>query len=356
MSQLSVNLSFLIPQPTGLMTYATQLIPHLQCLSPTLITANPTPDFECYPVSPKMTAAYGTRGHLRRLLWTQLRLPRICQALKTQLLFSPIPEAPLYASCRSLVTVHDLIPIRFPKRFSPLTLYQRVYMPQVLHQAQHILANSDQTARDVVEFFSIPAHKITSVPLAYDEAHFRPLDLPIKPYFLYIGRSDPHKNLRRLIEAFAQISASSKYELWLVGSLDPRYTPVLQSLAHQLGITDQIKFLDYVPYADLPILLNQAIALVFPSLWEGFGLPVLEAMGCGTPVITSNCSSLPEVAGDAAMLVNPYNVAELADAMSQVAADSQVRSQLRRAGLARARQFSWQKTGLETAQVLRQYL
>jgi len=272
--------------------------------------------------------------------------------------------------------VHDLIPLRFPKPNSPLTPYFRYYIPQILTQAQHILCNSTATARDITDFYHIPAAKITPIPLAYDANHFRPLCAPLRqplrpsafpkqphpatsapnPYFLYIGRHDPYKNLHQLINAFAKLPNGGDYELWIAGSSDKRYTPKLQAQANHLGLSHQVKFLNYVPYNQLPILLNNAIALIFPSLWEGFGLPVLEAMACGTPVITSNLSALPEVAGDAAILVNPYNTSELAAAMYSIATDNQLRSRLSTLGLQRARQFSWAKTGQQTVEVLGNYL
>ena len=124
----------------------------------------------------------------------------------------------------------------------------------------------------------------------------------------------------------------------------------------ELGISHQVKFLDYVPYDDLPKIIRSAIALVFPSLWEGFGLPVLEAMACGTPVITSNLSSLPEVAGDAAILIDPYKVEEITDAMQAIANETGLRSHLSQLGLQRATQFSWEKTGQATVEVLKRFL
>lgn len=356
MSPLLVNLSFAITKPTGHAIYAANLFPHLQPLNPTLLSAQSLANYTCYPVPSNLTPDHGTIGHFRRLLWTQRQLPRIYQKLKTSLLFSPVPEAPLYSRCRYIVTVHDLIPLRFPKPFSPLTPYHRYYIPQVLAQAQHILCNSTATAQDIIDFFHIRAEKITPILLAYDANHFRCLNLPKRNYFLYIGRHDPHKNLHRLIAAFAALPNCCDYELWLVGSTDRRYTPTFQAFVKQLSITTQVKFLDYVPYSQLPTIINSAIALVYPSLWEGFGLPVVEAMACGTPVITSNLASLPEVAGDAALLVNPYNVAEITAAMHSVATDSELRSQLSTLGLIRASQFSWAKTGLATAEVLKRYL
>ncbi|AFZ20925.1 glycosyltransferase family 4 protein [Allocoleopsis franciscana] len=398
--QTLVNLSVLFSKPTGISTYAINLLPHLQQLNPTLLisptvsTWMPLSDYTCYSIPGNLTPEQGTKGHFRRLLWTQLQLPRIYNTLRSRLLFSPIPEAPLYTNCRYVVMVHDLIPLRFPRRFSPLTPYFRYYIPQVLAQAQHIICNSTATARDITDFFHIPSAKITPIPLAYDANHFRCLErlsevtspLPPqppfltgeykekrlsldssnepregeasrnRPYFLYIGRHDPYKNLHRLIDAFAALPNCHDYELWLVGSTDQRYTPKLGDQADQLGLTHQVKFLDYLPYNQLPTIINQAIALVFPTLWEGFGLPVLEAMACGTPVITSNLSSLPEVAGNAALVINPYNAGEITEAMQAIATDSELRSRLRALSLNRASQFSWAKTGQATVEVLQRYL
>ncbi len=356
LNSVLVNLSFLINEPTGITTYATNLFPHLQPLNPTLLTSQPLANYTCYPVPPNLTPAQGALGHFRRLLWTQLQLPQIYQKLKANLIFSPVTEAPLFSNCRYIVTVHDLIPLRFPNPRSPLTPYHRYYIPQVLAQAQHILCNSTATAQDITDFFHISVSKITPILLAHDANQFRFLNLPQCNYFLYIGRQDPYKNLHRLIAAFAALPSLSDYELWLAGPTDRRYMPSLQALVDQLNITTQVKFLDYVPKSQLPILINSAIALVFPSLWEGFGFPVLEAMACGTPVITSNLASLPEVAGDAAILVNPYNVGEIAAAMQTLAADSRLRSHMSTLSLARANQFSWAKTGLATAEVLSRYL
>jgi glycosyltransferase involved in cell wall biosynthesis len=358
-NQLIINLSILWSQPTGISNYAQNIFPYLKSLSPTLLTSQKYPEFNSHPVPNNLTPAQGTRGHLRRLLWTQFQLPQIYTNLKSHLLFSPLPEAPLYSNCRFVVVSHDLIPLRFPKPLSPLTPYHRYYVPQVLKQAQHIICNSQATAEDIINFYQIPARKITPILLGYDREHFHPAQekLPDNPpYFLYLGRHDPYKNLHQLIAAFAELPNRGEYELWLAGPVDRRYTPLLQTQSRELGITQQIKFLNYVSYDELPKIIHSAIALVFPSLWEGFGLPVLEAMACGTPVITSNLSSLPEVAGEAAILINPYNRAEITAAMQMIAEDMQMRSHLSNLAINRASQFSWEKTGLATAEVLSRYL
>ncbi|MEB3227769.1 MAG: glycosyltransferase family 1 protein [Synechocystis sp.] len=357
--RLLVNLSFLLAQPTGLSVYAANVFPHLRPLTPTLLTAQGIPEFLCHPIPANLTPAQGSRGHFNRLWWTQFALPNLYRQLQASLLFSPVPEAPLWSGIRSVVMVHDLIPLRYPNWRSPLTHYCRFYLPLVLQQAEHIVCNSQATAADVIDYFSIPAEKITPIPLGYDQAHFQPGEEPLtppqKPYFLFVGRHDPHKNVARLVRAFAQLKDCQELELILAGPTDRRYTPKLLALAEELGVANAVKCLDYVSYDQLRQLYRQAIALVFPSLWEGFGFPVLEAMACGTAVITSQQSSLPEVAGEAALLIDPTNPQAITQAMAQVWQDHTVRNDLQQRGLARSRHFSWQKTGQMTCEVLAKF-
>lgn len=350
-----VNLSPVLPQPTGISTYSLNIVKELRSLKPEVVSSFAIEGYAFHRSPPDLTAEYGLKGHLKRLLWTQFQLPKVYQKLGSTLLFSVLPEAPLGTTCRSIVMVHDLIPLHFPKRFSPATLYNRHYIPQVLKQAQHIICNSQATAQDVVQFCGIPASRITPIPLAYDAQNFRFLALPTRNYFLYLGRFAPYKNVQRAIAAFATLPNYVDYEFWLAGPIDHRQTPLLHAQIEALKLTKQVKFLAYVAYDALPKLLNQAIALVFPSLWEGFGLPALEAMACGTPVITSHLSSLPEVTGDAALLIDPYCVEAIAHAMQAVATDTRLRSDLRSAGLTRASQFSWAKTGQATAAILQRF-
>ena len=353
---LLINLSFMIPKPTGITNYAKNIVPYLSDLNPTLLVAEEIPGYQCYQVPDNLTPDYGKKGHFSRILWTQTELQKIYQDLEAGLLFSPVTEAPLFSSCRFVVMVHDFIPLHFPNWRSPLTYYHRYYIPLVLQQAVHIVCNSQSTAEDITKFCNISPEKITPIPLGYDAEHFRFLNLPTGNYFLYIGRCDPYKNLHREIAAFADLPNRSNYQLWFAGTPDPRYTPQLKAQVAELGLTEQVKFLEYVPFEELPRLINQAIALVFPSLWEGFGLPVLEAMACGTPVIASNISSLPEVVGNAGLLIHPDNIGEITEAMNAIATDLQLRSQLRKLSLSRASQFSWEKTGKATAKVLEKYI
>ena len=357
-NSLLINLAVLFDRPTGIATYAQNVVNSLCSLQPTLLSAQSFAGFRQYAIASDMTPAQGSKGHLRRLCWTQFQLPKIYRELQADLIYSPIPEAPLYSKSRHVVMCHDLIPLRFPRSTSPLTNYFRYVVPQVLQQAEHIICNSEATARDLVDLYQIAANKITPILLGYDTVNFYPREKhhnSATPYFLYLGRPDPYKNLSGLIQAFAAIP-NKDYHLAIAGSSDPRFTPQLQRQAEELGVAHRIKWLDYLSYRELPIVISNAVALVFPTLWEGFGLPVLEAMACGIPVITSELASLPEITGDAAILVDPLNTTEITFAMLTVAEDRELRSQLSKLSLQQAQKFSWAKTGLETKEVLLKYL
>ena len=355
---LLINLAVLFDKPTGIATYAQNIVNSLDSLNPILLSAQTFASFKQYTIADNMTPAQGSVGHLRRLLWTQFQLPQIYQELKADLIYSPIPEAPLYSNSRYIVMAHDIIPLRFPHRTSPLTNYFRYVVPQVLHQAEHIICNSQATAQDLLTYYGVAAHKVTPILLGYDAANFYPREQSASsqpPYFLYIGRQDPYKNLEGLIQAFANIP-DQDYHLAIAGSTDPRFTPRLKQQAQELGIASRVKWLNYLSYQKLPVVISNAVALVLPTFWEGFGLPALEAMACGTPVITSNLASLPEITGDAAILIDPYNITAITSAMVSIGQDQKMRSQLSQLGIKQAQKFSWSKTGAETKEVLARYL
>lgn len=355
-AQLLINLTVLFNRPTGIATYARNILPSLQCLDPILLSAQEITGFRRYCVPDDLTPAQGSQGHLKRLLWTQFRLPQIYQ--QGDLIYSPIPEAPLYRKSRYVVMCHDLIPLRFPRPTSPLTNYFRWVVPQVLAQAEHIICNSEATAQDLINFYQLAPSKISPILLGYDTTNFYPQKVANTdlnhPYFLYLGRQDLYKNVAGLIKAFAALP-NQDYHLAIAGSTDPRFTPQLQAQIKELNLEERVSFLDYLSYQELPIVISNAIALVFPTFWEGFGLPALEAMACGTPVITSNVASLPEITGEAAILINPYHTGEITAAMVAITEDSFMRSQLSQLGLKQAQKFSWEKTGIATKEILLNY-
>ena len=355
---LLINLAVLFEKPTGIATYAQNIINSLDSLNPILLSAQTFANFEQYQIANNMTPAQGSIGHLRRLLWTQFQLPQIYRELKADLIYSPIPEAPLYSKARYIVMAHDIIPLRFPRRTSPLTNYFRYVVPQVLHQAEHVICNSQATAQDLIDYYGVVASKITPILLGYDTTNFYPREQTTgdeSPYFLYLGRQDPYKNLQGLIKAFAAFP-NPDYHLAIAGATDPRFTPQLQQQAAELGIASRVKWLNYLSYSELPVVISNAVALVLPTFWEGFGLPVLEAMACGTPVITSNLASLPEITGDAAILIDPHETRAITSAMGEISQDLEMRSQLSKLSIQQAQKFGWAKTGTETKEILQKFL
>jgi len=207
----------------------------------------------------------------------------------------------------------------------------------------------------------VSEERISVIPLGYDADVFSPIpsgegrsEQPSpRPYLLHVGQAYPHKNLQRLIRAFAQVAPlHPDLKLVLAGKPHPTETPRLRQLILELGLEGRVECRAYVPFATLPELYRGALALVYPSLWEGFGLPVLEAMACGTPVITSLGSGTEEVAEGAALLVDPTDTAGLAQALRDLLENRPLREQLRAQGLQRARRFSWAGTAFETSTLL----
>ena len=336
---LLLNYSPVLRQPTGIGVYANAVLPALQELPHVLI-----------PGGEEGTA----KQRLKRLAWSQLELPRLAERHQASLIFTPAPEGYLGPQrIPQVVMVHDLRPISHPER-SLQSLYFRSWVPPLLRSCRHVLTNSHFTAREIQRCTGLPDNRITVTPLGYDEQMFKPDPLSPgseeRPYLLHVGQAYPHKNLRRLIQAFAQIALRyPDLRLVLAGKPHPTETPVLHALVVELGLQQSVEFRSYVPYAELPDLYRGALALVYPSLWEGFGLPVLEAMACGTPVITSLGSGTEEVAGDAAVLIDPSHAYALQRAVETVVDDPERRQMLRAKGLKRALAFDWAATAAQTS-------
>ena len=348
------NGSYLGSRPTGIGVVARDLV---NALDPALVPlldplAGGRPG--SLPIPAKLSPEHGRRGHLARLLWTQNQLPRLLRASGAPLLLSPLPEAPLLRGVRSVVLAHDLLPLRYPQ-FSPLLAYHLAYVPLVLHRAVRVLCNSEATAREVHGRLGIPARCLVPIRLGFDPGRLRPLGLERQPFLLVLGRHDPHKNLGLLLRAFAAVrDPARELRLKLVGPHDDRYTPELQRLAAELGIGDRCDWIAWVSDEERLELLNRCRALVLVSLWEGFGLPALEAMACGAPVIAARAGALPEVVGDAALLVDPRSPAEIADAISRIDREPALAQGLSAAGPARANLFGWESAAREVMDLLLQ--
>ena len=347
------NGSYLGRRPTGIGVVARDLA---DALDPALVPLLDPLGGErpgSLPIPADLGPEHGRAGHLRRLLWTQNRLPRLLRASGAPLLLSPLPEAPLLRGVRSVVLAHDLLPLRYPQ-LSPLLAYHLAYVPLVLHRAVRVLCNSEATAREVHGRLGVPARRLVPIRLGFDPGRLRPLGREREPFVLVLGRHDPHKNLARVLRAFAAVpDPSRELRLRLVGPHDDRYTPQLQRLAQELGIAARCDWIAWVSDDERLELLNRCRALVLASLWEGFGLPALEAMACGAPVVAARAGALPEVVGDCGLLVDPRDPAEIADAITRLGREPGLARALSEAGPARAASFRWDDTAAHVSAVLR---
>ncbi len=255
-----------------------------------------------------------------------------------------------------VVTVHDLI--RFYFGFDPETLAERIWLKldiRGVKRASHLIATSQNTKDDLIKYMKIPENKISLIYNGIDRSIFKPYDVRLrlldKPYILYVGSERPRKNLGGLYQAFAILKKEfPDLKLLKVGPVGrhEKYRRNSEKQLKRLGIRRDVAFIDYVSEQDLASYYCSAELLAYPSLYEGFGLPPLEAMSCGCPVVTSNVSSLPEVVGEAGIMVDPRDIAGLAQAMRRVLTDSKLRNGMVRRGLEQAKKFSWEKTAEQT--------
>ena len=339
---LLLNYRPVLHQPTGIGVYANAVLPALQKFEHLLLPGG---------------GSGGSKERLKRLAWSQMQLPRLAKKQKAELIFTPAPEGYLGEQCvPQVVMVHDLRPLSHPE-CSMQSLYFKYWVPLLLKKCRHIVTNSSFTASEICRYIGIRADKVSVTPLGYSVHHFYPSDLNKKlhprPYLLHIGQAYPHKNLERLIRAFHVIAYQHpEVDLLLLGKPHPTETQRLQRLISELHLLERVFFKSYVSYEDLPNWYRGALALVYPSLWEGFGLPVLEAMACSCPVITSYGSSLTETAGNAARLVDPYSVSDIVQAMDELISKPFLARSLAQAGLANAASFSWDKCAAKLTQTL----
>ena len=288
----------------------------------------------------------------------QLTVPLDLRREGIDLFHAPHYVLPPLTPCKSVVTIHDCIHLRFPQylpnRFA--YLYARSSLWVATHRSTRVLTVSEASKRDILRYFRVPEEKIDVIYNAIDEQFDeRPTDEEIRrvreryqlddPFVLYAGNIKPHKNLERLIEAFHTLRKHGfeHVKLLIIGDEISRYA-TLRRAVHRHKLHHHVRFLGFVSDKTLACLYRLAGVFVFPSLYEGFGLPPLEAMASGTPVITSNVSSLPEVVGDAALLIDPYEPDAIFQAMRRVLSEPDLANGMRSRGLARVREFSWDRS------------
>jgi glycosyltransferase involved in cell wall biosynthesis len=311
-----------------------------------------------------------THQPLARILWEQSVLPLALRRVGAHLVHGLVNVLPLTSTLPGVVTVHDLSFVRLPQAFPPLKRRYLTWLCQAsVARAKRILAVSQQTADDLVHYFHVQPDRIDVVyngvapefqPGQQDGAAFRQAHGLPDRFLLYLGTLEPRKNLANLVRAFAlwrqqAPPADQDVALVLAGGKGWYYQEIFQ-LVHELGVGDWVRFPGFVPGSDLPDWYRAATLFLYPSLLEGFGLPVVEAMACGTPVICSRAASLLEVAGEAALGVDATDPQALAQGIGQVLGDSPLAHAMRQAGLERASRFSWVRTAQETLTIYERIL
>ncbi len=294
-------------------------------------------------------ALTGLQGHL----WEQLLLPRALG--QDAFLWSPTNTGPLGVT-RQAVTIHDLSVLEHPEWFnSNFRLWYTFLLPRLAHRARIVLTVSEHSRRSILRRLKLPDEKVVVVHDGVNMEQFHPCDpAPVRAkyglggrYILFVGSLDPRKNLDRLLQSLMLLSDIHNLELVIVGSGSSIFRPVSVSRPKR-----RTRLLGYVPDEDLPGLYSGAALFILPSLFEGFGLSVLEAMACGTPVISSYAGALPEVVGDAALQIDPTSVEGMAEAMRTLLSQDSLRDELRQKGLERACLFSWQRSAEQVWEVL----
>ena len=280
-----------------------------------------------------------------RLLLSMLLLPKKCSV------FSPGYNAPLFVVRPYIFTIHDLNHIDRPENSNFLKrLYYRFIMRRACHGAFRVLTVSEFSRQRIVSWAQVPAKRVVNISNGVDDCYRTDVE-PYKPgyqYLLCVGNRKAHKNEARVLVAFSKAKIDSAIRLIFTGHSNND----LMLLCRQLGVENRVVFLGRVPEENLPGLYRGGLALVFPSLYEGFGLPVIESMACGTPVITSNTTSLPEVAGDAAILVDPLSVEQISVGIERLCSDMNLREILIKRGIQQAKKFRWDVVASNVQDVL----
>jgi glycosyltransferase involved in cell wall biosynthesis len=304
-------------------------------------------------------------------LWTRIALPLFLFKAKSKpdLFFSPTHYSPWLSPVKRIVTIFDLSYLHFPEMFQPKDLYQLTnWTKQSIQKASQIVTISQSSKKDIVKTYKVDPKKITVCYPGYNQDRFYRIDdqLAIRrvlnkyqiegEYVLFIGTVQPRKNLKRLIQAFEKIE---NLKLVVVGKIHGegrqawKYEEIIQ-LPEKLQIQDRVIFTDFVSDEEMLYLLNGAKAFVLPSLWEGFGIPVVDAMACGLPVIVSNVSSLPEVAGKAGLYVDPTSVDQIEQAIRLISTDKKLHIKMSKMALEQAKKFSWKKMAKQVKDVFEQ--
>ena len=362
--RIGVNASIVGENPTGLGLYSVKLIRELDKIRDDLLVYTSFPE-ALGPLRARIARVpaatrpeHSVLGHFMRLLWLQGALRVGARINRLGMILNTVPEGILRSPVPQVTVVHDLLPLIYPPEYPRQQYYFRFLVPRILQESRIVVADSDSTRRDIIQNYGLPAKKVRVIHPGCDSSvYFRNGLDPSPgrhqdPHLLYVGNLLPHKNLLRLLDALAILRRRRPCRLILRGEGRPAYVRALHERVETLGLGGAVTFLGYTTESTLRQLYNGAACFILPSLGEGFGLPVLEAMACGTPVVMSSTSSLPEVAGDAAIQVDPHDAVGLADGIYRVLTDRELGEDLRRRGFERAAGLSWRRTAEQMSRLL----
>ena len=308
------------------------------------------------------SSKFGKVAALSRFLWNTFVYP--FSASNCSLLLSTTSHGSFFHR-NQIITIHDLLSLRFDNISAHQRVYFRRILPLIISRSKGVIAVSENTKNEIVRLLNCPEEKITVIHNGYDPVRFHAENLPtgtmhdkygVKNYILAVGPTYQHKNFERLLNAYASLDVTlrDKHPLVIAGGLEP-YLSELKALTAKLGIGDKVRFLGYVPQEDMPPLYREATLFIFPSLYEGFGLPLLEAMASGCPVVSSHTSSMPEVCGDAARYADPLDTEDIRKAMDEVLSSPGLRKELIEKGLRRCRLFTWEATAKSYRDLITHY-
>jgi glycosyltransferase involved in cell wall biosynthesis len=366
-TRIGINAHLLSPKSgyrrAGIHQYIAQLLRHLPRLNGRTEYLIYTQDNNAIPRRAGnriIPSSLPTEKRLFRILWEQSAWPIQAARVGVDLLHSMAFVTPILTRIPTIVTVYDLSFVHFPEKFpTSQRLYLQTQTARSVKQAQRVITISEATRKDLYRHFNVPLEKI-DVIFPGVEPHYQQLPQESlntfrdeknlhKPFILHVGTLQPRKNIPVLLEALAALK-NQDIELILAGGKGWLYDQIFSQIK-DLGLADQVRFTGYVRDEELPFWYNAAKVLVFPSVYEGFGMPIIEAMACGTPVIAAHTSSIPEAGGEAALYFEPHDVEKLTQQLAEIFENDDLLHNMRQSGFMQSRKFSWERAGSETVRI-----
>lgn len=355
--KIAINATILGKKPSGLGVYTTNIIKGIESSLSTedqLLVYTSTPEhfeeskkIQIVKTPKYMSPEYGKIGGLTRFIWNQVVLPFRVKKDKVDIIYSTTHHGMFLSPIKQILTVHDLLPIIFPGQHKLQYYYFKYILPLLLKKSSRLVTVSSNTKEDILKSYKFNKSKIDVVYNSFEKTHFKNSTSSkykdmLGEYILFLGASYPHKNLIRTIKAFNKIKTKHPdLNLVVAGGRADYKDQVMEHFKNDNEALNRVVFLDYIPYSDLPILYSNATLFIYPSLYEGFGIPPIEAMACGCPTIVSNTSSLPEVCNNASIYFNPEDINEISSTIINVLKDNQIQEDLIQKGYENCNRFSW---------------